>query len=341
MQRRPARGFTPRADPLSDGKGDERVSRYLVRRLLQMIPILFGVSIIIFIIVHSTPGNPYAYLFGPRVDPMIKEKLMREMGLYDPLPLQYLRWLWETLQGNLGYSIHTGTPVIDMLKSRIPNTLILTGSAFALSLLLSIPLGVISATRQYSWADYIATTFAFLGISLPSFFAAMLAVYLLAVKWQLFPMNGIVTAGAKGFQLSDMLYHLVLPAVTLALRDMAGFTRYTRSSMLEVMRQDYVRTARAKGLAERVVVYKHALRNGLIPIITLLGFSLPGLFGGTIIFESIFAWPGMGLLSIEAVGMRDYAVLMVVNMFFAVLVILGNLVADVLYAIVDPRIRYA
>lgn len=316
------------------------MSRYLIRRLLQMIPILFGVSIIIFFIVHSTPGNPYAYLFGPRVDPLMKEKLMREMGFYDPLPVQYYRWLMETLKGNLGYSVRTGTPVIEMMQSRIPNTLILTGSAFVLSLFLSIPFGVISATRQYSWIDYIVTSFAFMGISLPSFFAALLAVYLLAVKWPIFPMNGVITAG-EPFRLLDMLYHLALPAVTLALRDMAGYTRYTRSSMLEVMRQDYVRTARAKGLAERVVIYKHALRNGLIPIITLLGFSLPGLFGGTIIFESIFAWPGMGLLSIEAVGNRDYAVLMVVNMFFAVLVILGNLVADILYAVVDPRIRYS
>ena len=316
------------------------MGRYLVRRLLQMIPILFGVSIVIFIIVHSTPGNPYAYMFGPKVDPAVKEKRLREMGFYDPLPIQYLRWLKQTVSGNLGYSVHSGVPVIDLLKSRIPNTLILTGSAFVLALVLAIPIGVISATRHYSWIDYTVTSFAFMGISLPSFFGALVAVYLLAVKWPVFPMNGITTPG-EPFRLTDMLYHLVLPATSLALRDMAGFARYTRSSMLEILRQDYVRTARAKGLPERIVVYKHALRNGMIPIITLLGLSLPTLFGGTIIFESIFAWPGMGLLTIEAVSRRDYAILMSVNMFFALLVIIGNLIADILYAVADPRIRYA
>lgn len=314
--------------------------QYVLRRLLQTIPIMFGVSIIIFIIVHSTPGNPYAYLFGPRTNPEMKERLMREMGFYDPLPIQYVRWAKESLSGNFGYSIRYGKPVVDMVKKAIPPTLILTGTAFLIALLLSIPIGVISATKQYSVVDYIVTAFAFIGISLPSFFAALLAIYLFAVKWQIFPMNQMRTPGAP-WSLTDLLWHLTLPAVVLGIRDMAAYTRFTRSSMLEVLRQDYVRTARAKGLAERLVIYKHALRNGLIPVITLLGFSLPGLFGGAVVFEYIFTWPGMGLLSLEAVNNRDYPVLMVVNMFFAFLVIVGNLVADILYAVVDPRIRYS
>jgi peptide/nickel transport system permease protein len=301
---------------------------------------LLGVSIIIFVIVHSTPGNPYAYLFGPKVDPKIREKLMVEMGFRDPLPVQYVRWLKETASGNLGYTLRTGEPVAKLVMGRLPRTLLLTGTAFVLALLVAIPIGVISATRQYSLLDYTVTTFSFMGISLPSFFAALLAVYFFAVKWPIFPMNGIVTPG-KPFSVWDLLYHLTLPALSLALRDIASYSRFTRSSMLEVLRQDYVRTARAKGLAERVVIYKHALRNGMIPVVTLLGFSLPGLFGGAIIFETIFTWPGMGLLSIEAVGNRDYPILMTVNMFFAVLVILGNLIADILYAVVDPRIRYS
>ncbi len=301
---------------------------------------MLGVSLILFIIVHSTPGDPYAYLFGPDVDPTIKEKKMREMGLLDPLPVQYIRWLKETATGNLGYSLRTQEPVVEMIKRRIPNTLLLTASSFTLGLLIAIPIGITSATKQYSILDYGVTAFAFMGISLPVFFSALLLIYFFAVKWPIFPMNGMVTPG-QPFSVADLLWHLVLPAVSLALRDIASVARYTRSAMLEVLRQDYVRTARAKGLAERIVIFKHALRNGLIPVITLLGFSLPFLFSGAIITETLFTWPGMGLLSIEAVSRRDYPVLMVVNIFFAALVILGNLVADILYAVVDPRIRYS
>lgn len=316
------------------------MGQYILRRLLQTIPILLGVSIIIFIIVHSTPGNPYAYLFGPRVDPTMKARLMEEMGFNDPLPIQYVRWLGETLKGNLGYSIRSQQPVTELLAKAIPNTLILTGTAFIIGLLLAIPIGVLSATKQYSGVDYSVTAFAFIGISLPSFFSALLMVYFFAVRWPIFPMNGITTPG-QPWSLVDLLYHLALPALTLGLRDMASYTRFTRSSMLEVLKQDYVRTARAKGLSERIVIFKHALRNGLIPVITLLGFSLPSLFGGAIITETIFSWPGMGLLSFSAVGNRDYSILMTTNMFFAFLVIMGNLVADILYAVADPRIRYS
>ncbi|MGE5673160.1 MAG: ABC transporter permease [Mycobacterium leprae] len=313
---------------------------YIVRRLLQVIPIMLGVSVILFFIVHSTPGTPFAYLLGPKVDPSIKQKLMEQMGFNDPLPMQYIRWFKETITGHLGFSIRSGIPVSTLIHQRLGNTLILTSGAFVISLLLAIPIGVLSATKQYSFVDYAVTSFSFMGISLPSFFAALLAIYLFAVKWHIFPMNGITTPG-EDFSIGDMLYHLILPCITLALRDIASYSRFCRSSMLEVMRQDYVRTARSKGLAERVVVYKHALRNGLIPVITLIGFSLPGLFGGAIIFETLFTWPGMGLLSFSAVNDRDYPVLMATNLLFAILVIIGNLVADILYAVVDPRIRYS
>lgn len=314
--------------------------QYIARRLLQTIPILLGVSVILFIIVHSTPGDPYAYLVGPKADPAMKLKLKEEMGFNDPMPIQYLRWLKRTASGDLGYSYRTGKPVTQMIGEAIPNTLILTLTSFAIGLMLAIPIGVASATKQYSLVDYGVTFFAFVGISLPSFFAALIAIYFFAVRWPIFPMNQMYTPGGER-TFVDLLYHLILPAVTLGLRDMASFARFTRSSMLEVLRQDYVRTARAKGLAERVVIFKHALRNGLIPIITLMGFSLPFLFGGTVIFETIFTWPGMGRMAFEAVGNRDYSILMAVNMFFAILIILGNLVADVLYAVVDPRIRYS
>lgn len=314
--------------------------QYIIRRMFQTIPILFGVSVMIFLIVYSTPGDPYAYLFGPRVDPKVKAKLKEEMGLNDPLPFQYVRWLRTTMSGDLGYSLRTQQRVTDMLGTRLGPTFILSATALLIAILVAIPIGVLSATRQYSLFDYSATSFAFMGISLPTFFTGILAVFFFAVKFQWFPMNQMATPGAP-FSLADRLHHLVLPALVLGAQSIAQYTRFTRASLLEVLRQDYVRTARSKGLAERVVVYKHALRNGLIPIVTLLGFSLPGLFGGAIITETIFTWPGMGLLTIEAVGNRDYPVLMATNMFFAALTILGNLLADILYAVVDPRIRYS
>lgn len=314
--------------------------KFILRRLIQIVPILLGVSIILFIIVHSVPGDPYAYLFGPRVDPTLRDRLMEEMGFNDPLPVQYVRWLSTTLQGNLGYSIRSGQAVADMMADRIPNTLILAGAAFLISIIISVPLGILSATRPYSFLDYAATAFAFAGISLPSFFAALVMIYIFAVKLQRFPMNQITTPGAP-FSLLDLLHHLVLPATALGLRDMAAYVRYTRSSMLEVLRQDYIRTARSKGLAEQVVIYKHALRNALIPIVTMAGLNLPILLSGAVVFESLFTWSGMGLLTFEAIGNRDYSILMAVNLFFTVLVILGNLAADVIYAVVDPRIRYS
>lgn len=314
--------------------------QYLIRRLVQTIPILFGVSLLIFLIVYSTPGDPYAYLFGPRIDPTLKAKLRQEMGFNDPLPMQYVRWLKQTVSGNLGYSTRTQKPVAELMAQRLGPTFMLSATALAIGLLLAIPIGIVSATRQYSLLDYSATTVAFFGISLPTFFTGIVAVYFLAVKYPIFPMNGMWTPGAP-FSVWDRIHHLMLPALVLGFQTIASYTRFTRASMLEVLRQDYVRTARSKGLAERVVIYKHALRNGMIPIVTLLGFSLPGLFGGAIITETIFTWPGMGLLTIEAVGTRDYPVLMITNIFFAAMTILGNLVADVLYAIVDPRIRYS
>lgn len=318
--------------------------QYILRRLLQTIPILIGVSILVFAVIKTTPGDPFSYLFGRNVDTSVKEKLKAEYGLDKPLPVQYFNWVKQTAQGNLGYSIRTGKPVTEMMGQYIPKTLLLTVSAFLIGLMLAIPIGVISATRQYSVGDYVATTGSFIGISLPGFFTALLAQYFIAVKLQWLPLNGTKTIGADLTGMAavfDTLKYLTLPALVLAVREIAGYSRFARSSMLETLRQDYVRTARSKGLSERIVIYKHALRNSLIPIVTLLGFSLPELFGGAVIIETLFSWRGMGVMTLEAVGNRDYPVLMATNMFFALLVVVGNLVADILYAIVDPRIRYS
>jgi peptide/nickel transport system permease protein len=316
------------------------VRQYILRRLLQTIPLLLGVSVLMFAIIKATPGDPFTYLFGPRTDRRVVAKLREEAGLNKPLPVQYFNWMKQTVQGNLGYSLRNGESVATLLKKRIPNTLLLTLTSFVIGVGLAIPIGVISATRPYSLLDYATTTVAFVGISLPGFFTALIAIYVFAVELQWFPMNGIVTPG-KPFSIWDLLHHLALPAIILASRDLASISRYTRSSMMETLRQDYIRTARSKGVAERLVVYKHALRNSLIPIVTILGFSLPDLLGGAVIFETLFTWPGMGQLTFDAVNNRDFPVLMVTNMFFAVLVIAGNLMADVLYAVVDPRIRYS
>lgn len=305
-----------------------------------MIPILIGVSILMFAIIKATPGDPFRYLVGPRANPAQIAKIREQAGLNKPLPIQYINWVKQTVTGNLGYSLRSGASVAEQLKTRIPNTLYLTVTAFVIGLALAIPIGVISATRPYSIVDYAATTLAFIGISLPSFFTALVAIYVFAYTLRWVPPNQMTTPG-EPFQLLDFLHHLILPALVLGVRDIAGFSRYTRGSMMDVLRQDYIRTARSKGIKERVVVYKHALRNSMIPIVTLLGFSIPELFGGAILLETLFTWPGMGQLFFDAVNNRDFPVLMVTNMFFAVLTVLGSLVADILYAVIDPRIRYS
>lgn len=314
--------------------------QYILRRLLQMIPILIGISILMFAIIKATPGNPFSYLAGPRVNKATIDRMVKEAGLDKPLPIQYINWVKETAKGNLGYSLRTGEEVKTLLKKRIPNTLILTLTAFVIGIGLAIPIGVISATRPYSLIDYVATTFSFVGISLPSFFTALIAIFVFAYTLRWVPPNQMTTPG-EPFNLWDLMHHLILPATVLGLREIAAFSRYTRASMMDVMGQDFIRTARSKGINERLVIYKHAFRNSMIPIITILGFSLPGLFAGTFVFETLFTWPGMGQLGVEAVNNRDFPLLMVTNMFFAVLTVLGSLVADVLYVVVDPRIRYS
>jgi len=312
---------------------------------LQAIPILLGVSILIFYVMHKAPGDPFTFLIDPSLDPDSFRRLAEEYGLNDPLYVQYWNWLKLVLTGDLGYSIRFQRPVVDMILGRLGPTVLLTGSAFLLAIIIAIPLGVISATRQYSIFDYSVSGIAFMGISLPTFFTALLGIYFFGVTLRWFPLGGMQTPGLAGpgdpIQYGDRLYHLLLPMLTLAVRDMASLVRFSRSSMLEVLRQDYVRTARAKGLKERVVLFKHAFRNGLIPLITIFGLSLADLFSGALIIETIFVWPGIGLMAFEAVVNRDYPVIIAINLIAASLVIIGNMLADFLYAVADPRIRYS
>ncbi len=321
------------------------MKQYILRRLLQMIPTLIGTTFIVYIIINMAPGSPLSHMIDPTITGEALARREEQLGLDRPLLQRYGTWLTEAAQGNLGYSTrYRGRLVTEIIQSRLLATVILTFSSIILSFILAVPIGVISATRQYSTLDYSVVVTAIAGVSVPVFFLGIVLIWAFAFQMGWFPVGGMVSAGVRHPTIlawaADVGKHLVLPLLTLTAANTARFVRFTRSSMLEVIRQDYVRTARAKGLSERVVIYRHALRNALLPVVTILGLSLPFLFSGAIITEAVFAWPGMGTILIESVSQRDYGLLMGINVFLAVLVILGNLLADIFYSVVDPRIRY-
>jgi peptide/nickel transport system permease protein len=318
------------------------MAQYLVRRLLYTFITLIGISIISWVIITQAPGSPIALTLDPKVSPKIIEQMEKNYDLDKPLYQQYFLWLQRLFTGKL-YSFKDGRPVLQKIGERILNTLLLNLVAIIIIFSLAIPLGIFSAKRQYSLLDHLGTFAAYLGISIPSFWLAYLLI-LGTVKLFGYPVLGMRSFVTEDFTTAeiilDRLWHLMLPSIILAIGGIAALSRYTRSSMLEVIRQDYVRTAKSKGLPEETVYYKHALRNALLPIITLFGFLIPGLIGGSIIMETVFAWPGIGRLAYQAVLARDYPVVMTINTITAVLVLIGNFVADILYAIADPRIRY-
>lgn len=316
------------------------MGRYILRRLIQAIPLLIGISLISFFIMRLTPGGPLAgYLMNPQVSPADIARIEKMWGLDQPLYIQYFKWFWSMLQGDWGVSYRTGLPVFATILGRLPATLELMFTAFLLALVVAIPVGIYSATHRYSSFDYVATVGAFLGVALPSFWFGLMMQLGFSVKLAWLPSAGMATIGAD-FSVIDRLRYLIMPTLVLGLINMAGWSRYMRSSMLDAINQDYVRTARSKGLAEKVVVNRHALKNALIPVVTMMGLDLPVLFSGAAITERIFAWPGMGRLYIDAVFMRDYPILMGVLMLTATLVVFGNLVADLTYGLLDPRIKY-
>ncbi|HSM32783.1 MAG TPA: ABC transporter permease [Anaerolineae bacterium] len=326
------------------------MARYMARRLIQAIPILIGVSVIVFLIVYASPGDPTDRFRTPRVPPEQIEALIRSYGLDKPLPEQYFAWVTTFFQvWNIeawGYSFVDGLPVLEKVARRLPPTILLMGTALIVTIIFAIPIGIIAAVRQYSWTDKIITTTATIGYALPSFLLGTYVLYLggvLVRQWTGgaigFPLFGMESLGSRGDPV-DIAWHMVLPVTSLAILSIAAWSRYTRSSMLDVLHQDYVRTAKAKGLPRRTVLYKHALRNALIPIVTLLGLSIPTLIAGAAITETIFSWPGIGSMFVESVGNKDYPVIMAVAMLSGAAVILGNLLADLLYGFVDPRIKY-
>lgn len=319
------------------------MGRYLLRRLAISIPVLLGITMIMYVIINLAPGDPVTALMNPEqmanMGPEWVEQQKEALGLNDPLPVRYLKWLQETLTGNLGYSTADRMPVAEKIGERILPTLKLMGVVIAVSMLVGVPLGVLSALKQYSWIDYLLTVLGFLAVSIPSFFLALILIYTFSLKLDWLPATGMYTVGQPRTFL-DSLSHLVIPAGVLGLSQAAPLIRYTRASLLETIKQDYVTTARAKGLTEARTIGVHALRNALIPIITVIALHIPSLLGGTVIIEQVFAWPGMGSLAIAAVQGRDYNTLMGINLIAATMILLSNLLADVVYALVDPRIKY-
>jgi peptide/nickel transport system permease protein len=312
------------------------VRRYVLRRLAQGVAVLFVVSVVVFAIVHAAPGGP-ALLNNPDIDPKQAREMAEALGLHDPIPVQYARWLGNALRGNLGRSYQHSVGTAELVWGRVPATLLLSGTALALAVAAAIPLGMLSAVRRYTWVDYVATLAAFCGVSIPVFWLGILMIILFSVTLGWLPSSGMLTVGAP-FTLGDLVLHLIMPAVVLATFPLAQLTRYVRSSMVDVLAQDFVRTARAKGLAERQVLGRHALRNALIPMITVLGVLTPRLLGGAVITETIFAWPGLGRLAVEAAITRDYPVIMGATLLVSVLVVFSNLLTDLLYVVIDPRI---
>ena len=327
------------------------MTKYLIRRLVGAVPLVLGIATIIFFLVNLAPGDPTLLLLSPGMSQEVVEQMRVNFGLDQPIHIRYVKWLGAMLIGDFGYSFSHSRPVLAVLIDFFPNTLLLSLSALLVAFAGGVVLGTVQAVRQYSLTDSGLSVLLLFFYSMPSFGLALMLILSMSVfarnVWDLpiwFPASGMMGVDydflSAGERFKDRFMHLVLPTLSLALVLMAGIARYMRGSMLEIVRQDFVRTAHAKGLPERVVVFKHALRNAVIPIITLIGLYIPVLFSGTVFIEVVFAWPGMGRILVDAIFARDYPLVMAGTFFFATVVVAANLLADMLYAVIDPRIRY-
>ncbi len=318
---------------------------YVIRRLLLIIPTFFLISLIVFTLIHLAPGDPISAMFGPRRIPEeIREKITKDLGLDQPIPIQYLIWLSRLLQGDLGYSYLSNAPVIVLIGERIPRTLELMLLATTVSTAIAVLLGVIAAVKHQSIVDAVCSLGALVGYSTPSFWMALISIIVFGLTLRWFPISGLASSGTTFATplgaLLDHLWHAILPVSILTFAWTAYAFRLVRSSMLEALRQDYIVTARAKGVSERVVIYKHALRNALLPVVTLVGYSVGFLLGGAVVIEEVFSWLGLGHMMVRIALTRDYPTLMGLSMIIALMVLLANLCTDIAYAIVDPRVRY-
>ena len=314
---------------------------YIGRRLLQSVPLLIGVSVIGFGLMHLAPGGPLAvYTLNPTITNQDIERIRVVLGLDQPVHIQYLKWATGMFTGNWGYTFFGGRPVLGVILERMPATFLLMGSAMSLAILFGVTIGLLGAVRRYSVFDYLATTGAMVALSFPTFWFGLMAIYLFAVRLRWLPSGGMAELGEEG-NLLDLFRHLILPVMVLALVITAGWSRYARSSFLEVMHQDYMRTAKAKGLRAGQRLLRHAAPNAAKPLIALLGVELPALFSGALVTETIFGWPGIGRVFVDALTMKEYPILMGMMMFTAFFVIAGNLLADIVIALIDPRVRFA
>ncbi|USZ73665.1 ABC transporter permease [Natronosalvus halobius] len=310
--------------------------KYTIRRLLIMIPVLFGVTIVISSLIYFSPGNPAQLALGQGADAQAVQQLEREMGLHQPVYIRYFYWLESAVHGDFGESLQNGRSVTDLMLSRAPATLELVLSSMAIMLVVALPLGVLSAVKQYSWVDNASMLFALFWISMPSFWLGLILIMLFSVRWGIFPISG----RSGGVLSLTALSFLALPAIANGARRAGILTRMTRGAMLEVLNEDYIRTARGKGIGEKGVIYTHAMKNAMIPVITIIGLQVPTLVSASVIIEIVFAWPGMGRLLVDAVFQRDYPVVQGVVLMYAILVMIANLIVDLLYSYFDPRIQY-
>jgi peptide/nickel transport system permease protein len=312
---------------------------FIIRRLIHAIPLLIGVSIIAFAMMHLAPGGPLAvYTLNPTITVQDIERIKIVFGLDQPVYVQYIKWASGMFTGNWGYTFFGGRPVLVVILERVPATFLLMGSALSIAILLGMFIGILGAVKRYSVFDYLATTGAMFALSFPTFWFGLMAIFIFSVQLGWLPSGGMYELGAEG-DLMDLLIHLILPTMVLALVIVATWSRFTRSSFLEVIHQDYIRTARSKGLRGGRIMFRHAFPNAVAPLIALLGVQLPFLFSGALVTETIFGWPGMGRLFVDALTMKEYPILMGMVIFTAIAVILGNLLADIGVALVDPRVR--
>jgi peptide/nickel transport system permease protein len=318
------------------------MTRYLIRRLLLAIPTLLLISFVLFAVLSLAPGDPLSqFAANPAVPPEVRDNIRRSLGLDQPWPVRYVKWLVAVSHGDWGFSFGSRIPVWDLIKLRIPSTLAVVGVAYLVALVIAVPIGILSAVKQYSIFDHIATTFAFIGFSVPTFFTGLLLIILLSVKLQWLPFIYDSTLQVRDLaSFGTQIKQSIMPIAVLALFQTAILVRYTRASMLENLPQDYVRTARAKGMAELGVIGRHVVRNSLIPVVTLIALSAPTVFSGALITEQIFRVPGIGSLLITSIQNNDIPVIMAITFTFSILVVIFNLVADMMYGVLDPRIRY-
>ncbi|MGL5558265.1 MAG: ABC transporter permease [Paraclostridium dentum] len=309
----------------------------IIKRLLNMIPMLFFITIISFILMHLAPGDPLQAYISPDMNVEDIERIRESLGLNDPIIVQYFKWLFNTIQGNLGYSMVNSKPVLDLILERLGPTILLSGSALIISIMISIPVGLISGYKKNSIIDKVLNVVSYIGISIPSFWFAMMLIYVFSIKLNIFPSVGMRTIGVD--TTLDLINHLILPVTVLSFYNLSVYIRYIRSSTIEQLKQDYVTTQYAYGASTKDILFKHVLKNTLLPVITIFGMSLPSIFTGAFITETIFGWPGMGQLGVNAIFGYDYPVVMGITLFSSAMLIIGNLIADILYAIVDPRIK--